>query len=251
MALMQKTVVVAGCGEIGFPIYQLSRGGYEQVIALDPRFGEPESPKYPVAALHVAIPGSLTNFIEIVSTYAERYAPDIVLVHSSSEPGKTDELVHRLGEEKVVHAQVHGKHTGGKMRSDMLRYPKFIATRSDQAFEKAKTVLAAMGHSPDRIVRLSSPLAGEMAKLLATTFFGYLIVWTQEVERMSRSCGVPFEELMSFAQLETDDFRINDKFPGVIGGHCVMPNIELLRHAHPSPLWDFMVSSNELKKSEK
>ncbi|MCD6303454.1 MAG: hypothetical protein J7M21_00655 [Planctomycetes bacterium] len=247
---MEKTVVVAGCGEIGRPIYQLCCGAYAQVIVEDPAYGPAEPAKYDVAALHVAIPGSLPNFVEIVDGYVERYDPPVILINSSTVPGFTDKLAARYGVDRVVHCQVHGKHHGGRMRRDMLRYPKFLATTSDAAFEKAREVFEAMGHPPENIVRLSSPLAGEMCKLLATTFFGYLIAWTQEIERLSDQCGVPYEELMAFTRLETDDFRIDNKFPGVIGGHCVMPNIAILQKAYPGPLWDFIEQSNDRKKAK-
>jgi hypothetical protein len=36
-------------------------------------------------------------------------------------------------------------------------------------------------------------------------------------------------------------------FPGVIGGHCVMPNIEILRKFTKSDLLDAIRASNELK----
>jgi hypothetical protein len=250
MLLTKKTVVVAGCGEIGEPIYKLSCGAFAQVIAEDPICGECEPAKYPVVALHVAIPGSLRDFVEIVDGYVAKYAPDIILVHSSTVPGTTQKLVENYGTDRVVHTQVHGKHKEGRMRRDMLYYPKFVATASDVAFSKAEVILTAMGHPPESITRLSSPLAGEIVKLLATTFFGYLIVWTQVVERLSSQFGVPYEELMSFTKLNTSDYEINNKFPGVIGGHCVMPNIAILKKISPCPLWDFMDKSNDMKKEQ-
>jgi hypothetical protein len=249
MLCIKKTVVVVGCGEIGHPIWQLCRGCFEQVLAEDPRYGEPEKAKYPVAAMHVAIPGSLPDFVEIVAGYIDKYDPEIVLISSTTVPGVTDKLVDRFGADKIVHTQVHGKHHGGRMRRDLLRYPKFVATRSDEAFEKAKEILIAMGHPPENIVRLSCPMAGEVVKLLATTFFGYLIVWAQEIERLSEKCGVSYDELMAFTRLQTDDYNIANKFPGVIRGHCVMPNIEILSKTFPSPLWDYLKQSNEVKKS--
>jgi hypothetical protein len=252
MLCIKKTIVVVGCGEIGHPIWKLCRGSFEQVIVEDPRYGEPENAKYPIAAMHVAIPGSLPDFIEVIGGYINKYAPEIVLIHSSTLPGVTDKLVERFGINKIVHTQVHGKHHGGRMQRDLLWYPKFVATRSDVAFAKAKEILVAMGHPPENVLRLSSPMAGEMVKLLATTFFGYLIVWSQEIERLGKKCDVSYEELMAFTKLQTDDYNINNKFPGVIGGHCVMPNIEILCKTFPSPLWDYLKQSNEMKKdSEK
>ncbi len=248
MRLIQQTVVVAGCGEVGGPILQLCRGAFAQVVAEDPTSGPAAVPQYPVTALHVAIPAGLDDFVAVAAGYVQKYAPEIVLVHSSTFPGTTDKLVERIGADRVVHAQVHGKHRGDHMRGDMLRHPKFVATRSDAAFAKAREVLVAMGHPPENVIRLSCPLAGELTKLLATTCFAYLIAWAQEVERLGDRCGVGYGELMAFARLQTDDFRIDNKFPGVMGGHCLLPNLAILREAFPSPLWDWIAASNEQKK---
>ena len=250
MLLTKNTVVVAGCGEIGKPIYRLSCGAFAQVIAEDPICGECEPAKYAVTALHVAIPGSLRDFVEIVDGYVAKYAPDIILIHSSTVPGTAQKLVEHHGADRVAHTQVHGKHQEGRMRRDMLCHPKFVATISDVAFAKAKVIFTAMGHPPESFIRLSSPLAGEIVKLLATTFFGHLIVWTQVVERLSSQSGVPYEALMSFTKLATSDYEIGSKFPGVIGGHCVMPNVAILQKVYPSPLWDFMKKSNDMKKEK-
>ena len=62
---------------------------------------------------------------------------------------------------------------------------------------------------------------------------------------MDAAC--PFDELMSFLQLQSGDLRIENKTAGVIGGHCVMPNIAILRKTYPSPLWDYLENSNNLK----
>jgi hypothetical protein len=249
MLFEAKTAVVAGGGEIGKPIFQLCRGAFEQVIVEDPQCGRPEAALYPVESLHVAFFGSREDFVGIASGYVEKYNPEITLIHSTTFPGQTDVLIEMFGEDRIVHTQVNGKHTGSRMRRDMLSYPKFVATRSDKAFEKAREVLAAMGHAPENILRLSCPLAGEISKLLATTFFGYLIAWAQEMERLSARSEVAYEELMSFTALAAEDFLIHNKTPGVIGGHCVMPNIDILRKAYPAPLWDYISQSNETKKS--
>lgn len=245
--LIERTVVVAGCGEIGGPLFRLARGGFADVIAEDPRLGPPPQPRHPVAALHVALPGSIPDFHGAVVSYAGKYDPDVVLVHSTTHPGTTDRLVEALGADRVVHAQVHGKHAGGRMRRDMLFHPKFVATSSDAAFEKARAVLAHMGHPPDEVRRLTKPLAGEISKLLATSCFGYLVAWAQEVERLADRAGVDYDELMSFAVLDTQDFQVRGKFPGVLGGHCVMPNIEILRASFPSPFWELVYQSNSEK----
>lgn len=248
--LKQKTAVVIGCGEIGMPIYRLCCTGFEQVLAEDLRLEDPAKPKYDVEVMHVALPGDLPDFQRYVVEYYYAYRPGIVIVHSTTPPGICDTIATELGLDNVVHSQVHGKHHGDRMLSDMLRYPKFVGTESEIAFQKAKDALVLMGHPPEKIRRLSSTQSGELVKLLSTSFFGYLIVWTQVVDRIARDAGVSFQELMSFTELDTTDFEIAGKFPGHIGGHCVIPNIELLKDKYPSHLWDFMIESNAQKALE-
>jgi len=94
---------------------------------------------------------------------------------------------------------------------------------------------------------LSSPEATEIAKLSETTYFGVLIAWAQEVERYCRKRGANYDEVVSFYD-EIEFFRPVKYFPGVIGGHCVMPNIAILLQHFPSGLLQAVVHSNELKQ---
>jgi UDP-N-acetyl-D-mannosaminuronate dehydrogenase len=94
---------------------------------------------------------------------------------------------------------------------------------------------------------LRSPEATEIAKLTETTYFGLLIAWAQEVERYSRKLGADYDEVVSFYD-EIEFFPPVKYFPGVIGGHCVMPNIAILLQQIPSGLLDAIVKSNELKQ---
>ena len=75
---------------------------------------------------------------------------------------------------------------------------------------------------------LSSPEATELAKLTETTYFGLMIAWAQEIERHCDRLGADYDEVTSFYE-EIKFFPPVRYFPGVIGGHCVMPNIEILR----------------------
>jgi UDP-glucose 6-dehydrogenase len=93
---------------------------------------------------------------------------------------------------------------------------------------------------------LSSPEATELAKLTETTYFGVMIAWAQEVERYCDTWGADYEQVVSFYD-EIDFFPKVKYFPGVIGGHCVMQNIEILSRLDKSDLLDAIKSSNEMK----
>ena len=71
---------------------------------------------------------------------------------------------------------------------------------------------------------LSSPEATELAKLTETTYFGLMIAWAQEVERYCDHLDLNYDEVVSIYG-EITFFPPVKYFPGIIGSHCVMPNI--------------------------
>jgi len=90
------------------------------------------------------------------------------------------------------------------------------------------------------------PELAELAKLLETTYLGVLIAWAQEMERLAAQYEGSFSDVNRF--IEEIDFLPSHIFPGAIGGHCVLPNIELLRSRVESQFLDLVVESNALKQ---
>jgi UDP-N-acetyl-D-mannosaminuronate dehydrogenase len=85
-----------------------------------------------------------------------------------------------------------------------------------------------------------------LAKLTETTYFGVMIGWAQELERYCDQSGQSYEEITSFYD-EIKFFPPVKYFPGIIGGHCVMPNIEILRAFHDSVILEAIQASNKMK----
>jgi UDP-N-acetyl-D-mannosaminuronate dehydrogenase len=92
---------------------------------------------------------------------------------------------------------------------------------------------------------LASPEATELAKLTETTYFGLIIAWAQEVERYCNQSGQDYNEVVSF--YEEIAFLPPKYFPGIIGGHCVMPNIQLLSQYGRTPILEAIQASNKMK----
>jgi hypothetical protein len=65
------------------------------------------------------------------------------------------------------------------------------------------------------------------------------------MERLAAQYGGAFNEVNSF--IEEIDFLPSHIFPGAIGGHCVLPNVELLRSRVESQFLDLIVESNRRK----
>jgi UDP-N-acetyl-D-mannosaminuronate dehydrogenase len=136
---------------------------------------------------------------------------------------------------------VRGKHV--RMLEELCKYTKFIGGTDAEAAQKAADHFHAAGL---KTKILSSPEATELAKLTETTYFGVLIAWAQEVERYCDRLGTNYDEIVAIYD-EIGFFPPVRYTPGIIGGHCVMPNIEILRKFDDSPLLEAIRSSNQLK----
>jgi UDP-N-acetyl-D-mannosaminuronate dehydrogenase len=130
------------------------------------------------------------------------------------------------------------------MQAEMLHYAKFVGALDQQSGQRAIEHFKGVGM---KTKLLASPEASEIAKLTETTYFGLLIAWAQEVERYCMKLGANYDEVVSFYD-EIKFFPPVRYFPGVIGGHCVMPNIAILRQQFPSGLPEAIVKSNTLKQ---
>lgn len=226
--------VVLGLGEVGGPIAEiLSRRWSVGELDID---RQPHIDRASIA--HVCYPFQVDDFIKTTIQYVERYRPSAVVIHSTVVPRTTSSIQMELGDEVSVYfSPVRGKHRN--MVQDMMRYQKFIAG-PDARFGQVTTHLEEAGF---RTARMHPPEALELAKLLETSYFGVLIAWAQDVERLAESVGADFETVSRF--IEEIDFLPSGYFPGFIGGHCVMPNIDLIKRTGESVLLDAVKRSNE------
>ena len=231
------TVVILGLGEVGRPLLEFLSTRHRTVgVDLSP----PVEPIGRVDVMHVCYPFEIKDFVGETVRYIERFEPALTIINSTVAVGTTRAIADRTGA-AVVHSPVRGKHA--RMLQDMAKYAKFVGPIDAAAGKAAAEHFEAMGL---RTRVLSSPEATELAKLTETTYFGLMITWAQEVERHCDRLGPDYEEVVSFYE-EVGFFPPVKYFPGVIGGHCVMPNIEILSRVGPSELLEAIRSSNRKK----
>ena len=73
--------------------------------------------------------------------------------------------------------------------------------------------------------------------------------WAQEMERFSDQANSDYYEVMKF--MEGIDYLPPVIFkPGFIGGHCVMPNIQILSSFRESTFLDLIKDSNMTKAEQ-
>jgi UDP-N-acetyl-D-mannosaminuronate dehydrogenase len=236
---MSKDVtIVVGLGEVGHPLREILRQTYDCVgVDIEPVFVS-----QPCSFLHICIPYQIADFVGATSRYIAKYKPQFTVIHSTVAPGTT-RAVAASSRSRVVYSPIRGKHA--RMQSDLLRYRKFVGADDARAGDAAVAHFARAGFATDRFPDATS---GEVAKLLETTWLGVLVGWAQEAERIARQHGAPYEVISAF--VKEIDFLPHHITPGVIGGHCVMPNIEILRSRYRSQFLDGIVESNMRKIRE-
>src|SRR5438552_3433681 len=234
---MHPTVVIVGLGEVGKPLLEIRKGKYQTfVVEID----RPASISR-CNVMHICFPCESGKFATQVVEYIDQYRPALTVINSTVAPGPTRSIAVESGT-AVVHSPVRGKHV--RMQEEMLHYTKFVGALDQQSGQRAIEHFEGVGMKTQL---LASPEASEIAKLTETTYFGLLIAWAQEVERYCTTLGANYDEVVSFYD-EIKFFPPTKYFPGVIGGHCVMPNINILLQKFPSALLEAIVQSNTLRQ---
>lgn len=233
------TVAVVGLGEVGRPLLEvLERAGHD-VTGID--VAPARLPKRgAVEVMHLCFPFEIDDFVGEAQRYIELLEPRLTVINSTVAVGTT-RAVHDRTNAPLAHSPVRGKHV--RMVEELTRYTKFVGPIAEADGVAAEEHFRSLG-MPTKV--LSSPEATELAKLSETTYFAVMIAWAQEVERLCGRLGVGYDEVVSIYE-EIDFFPPVKYFPGVIGGHCVLPNIEILKRVDDSPILQAIRWSNAQK----
>jgi UDP-N-acetyl-D-mannosaminuronate dehydrogenase len=229
-------VAVVGLGEIGNPILDLV-SEFHDAIGVDIT---PVREIIQVDVLHICFPFQIDDFVAETARYISLFKPALTIINSTVEIGTTRRIAERTGA-AVVNSPVRGKHA--RMPHELRSYTKFIGPMDSASGKQAIMHFESVGL---KTRLLSSPEATELAKLTETTYFGVLIAWAQQVERFCEKAGLDYDEVVAFFE-EIRYLPPVKYFPGVIGGHCVLPNIEILKRFSRSAILETIEASNQMK----
>ncbi|HEY6394982.1 MAG TPA: hypothetical protein VIX12_06150 [Candidatus Binataceae bacterium] len=205
---------------------------------------EPKNFDEPIGMMHICIPfSSRAQFEEASLRYIDRFKPALTIINSTIIPGTTRSIAQRSGR-PVAYSPVRGKHV--QMEQDLLKYDKFVAGTDEAAAKKAAAFFRAHGFKTRRMDQVETL---ELAKLAETTYFGVLIAFAQELNRYAQRVGADYGEAIDFFE-EIDFLPRTRYFAGFIGGHCVIPNINLLLQIARSPLLEAILDSNNRRWAE-
>ena len=256
--MTKETVLVIGLGEIGYTLFALLNEEKKSftVYGLDldetkMRQLNQSRSKFPsqIDTMHVCLPCSnQQNFADIVVGYVEEFKPKLVIINSTVPPGTTMKVAQRC-KCLVAHSPARGVHKSAEhMKWEMRRWTKYVGGANPEATKAARAHFEKLCL---KVKVLKSCTETELAKLFETTYRAWMIACFQEMHRISRAFGADFDETVDFLE-DTHRLRFDRPvmFPGVIGGHCLIPNTELLLAAYDSEFLRLILESNEKRKRE-
>ena len=153
------------------------------------------------------------------------------MIHSTLPPGTTERIQNKLNI-PIIYSATRGVHK--RMLNDLKRYTKFFAISKDApkkrwAINEYSKKMKACGIQTKQ---MEKPETLELAKILCdTSYLGWLINYAQLTNMIALQHNVNFDEMWTFSD-EIHKFLGNrpKMFPGFIGGHCVIPNLDLIHN---------------------
>ena len=228
--------IVAGLGEIGLPILKLlsmsqTVVGYDidDKLMNQKRFDKYKN--YDTNFLHVCIPFS-KKFQSNVKSLSKQFSPKCIVIHSTVSPYTTKKIQSELSSIPIIYSATRGVHK--RMIRDLKKYAKFFALEKNAPNRKNTITqfVSQMRKCGIKTKKMSDPITLELAKIVCdTSYYGWLINYSQLSNMIAIEHGVNYDEMWSFSD-EIHKFLQNrpKMFPGYIGGHCVIPNLDLMHN---------------------
>ena len=217
-------------------------------------------------AIIICVPTPLNEYHEpdlsYITNTAQAFAPylragQLVILESTTYPGTTEEVLIPIlekGNKKGLKAARSGTSNGqefyvafsperedpGNQTVARRDIPKVIGGLDQQASELAGALYGAIFN---RIVRVSSPAAAEMTKLLENIYRCVNIALVNELKLLSLRMGLDIWEVIDAAATKPFGFQAFYPGPG-LGGHCIP--VDPFYLSWKAKEWDFRTRFIEL-----
>jgi UDP-N-acetyl-D-mannosaminuronate dehydrogenase len=255
--LTKEKVLVLGLGETGRALFELLKETDSfTVYGLDldetkMRATGQNGKRLPkeVDTMHVCLPCKIQEaFVAAVSSYTKQFKPHLIIINSTVPPGTTKKVYEQC-RCLVAHSPVRGVHKSPEhMKWELRRWAKYVGGVDAKSTDATRRHFEKMNL---KVKTLKSCTETELAKLFETTYRAWMIAYFQEMHRISRAFYVDFDEAVDFLE-DTHRVRLDRPimFPGLVGGHCLIQNTELLLDVYDSEFLRLILKSNEKRKEE-
>lgn len=213
--------LIIGAGEVGKSLHRVLKQYYEVSL-----YDRKDSFKGYFAVLHICYPTS-KNFIKITKKYAARYKPKLIIIHSTVPVGTTAKI-----SPSTVHSPIRGTHP--HLEKGIKTFVKYFGGK------KAGQAAKIFSNIEIKTKTFKKPETTELLKILDTTYYAWNIVFCKEVKRICDKLKLDFDEVYIIANSDYNEGYkklgkpnvirpVLKPIPGKIGGHCIIPNCDLLK----------------------
>ena len=211
-----RTLIV-GAGEIGKALYELV-SWQNKTIMIDKH----ETTLMRPDIMHICFAYD-NGFVGEVKKYQRFYRPRYTMIHSTVPVGTSRKL-------NAIHSPIIGMHPF--LVEGIKTFPKYIGGK------KGDNVADYFRRLGIRVYLFIDQETTELMKLLDTTFYAMCIEYTKDVRKQCEKYAVPFEAWTiwtdeynkGYQKLGYPEYTRPNLVPVMrkIGGHCLMPNCELI-----------------------
>jgi UDP-N-acetyl-D-mannosaminuronate dehydrogenase len=187
-----------------------------------------------IDVMHVCIPYS-DEFIEVVKSYKKQFKPKHLIIYSTVPIGTTKQI------KDAVHSPVEGVHP--RLTESITIMPRWIGCNKKSEGTFFEEYFENLGIQA-RIVQHSN--CTEALKLLSTSEYGINIVFADYKKKIADEIRMNYSIMKDwnndyndlYEDLGLHQYRkyVLDPPKGRIGGHCVVPNAEILDKQFPNAM---------------
>lgn len=236
--------VILGAGQVGTavldnyiaPVRAYDKGQWEHLNGVVTDF------------LHICIPYS-DQFIDIVDDAIEIFHPEVLMIHSTVKPGTTEKIKYN----HKIYSPIMGRHKDD-FSNNIKSYTKLMAGKDADCKRAMEKFNLSMGYWSDNFDEL------EFAKVMSTSYMFWNLIYQKVIFSECEKKGYDFHNVYEewnhnyntgISGNHPDWQRPvyhSDKNP-IPGGHCLVPNTELVNNLITDLLKDWVKSKGDLKYS--
>ncbi len=254
--MAKEKVLIVGLGEVGQSLFDLLKQNKKfDVYGFDideeklrTIAGHREPPK-DINVMHICTPCvDQAEFVKTSIDYIRRFKPKLTIVDSTVPPGTTQKI-YESTKTLIANSPIRGMHKSLEtMKQDMLFWTKYVGGTTEEAATATRKHFQKLGL---KVKILKGSTETELAKLFETTYRAWMIACFQEMHRISRHFKADFDDVVDMIEdIHRIDLNKPLHYPDVIGGHCLIPNTELLLKSYDSEFLRLILKSNEKRKEE-
>lgn len=242
-------VAVIGLGEVGYSLFNILKSSEEfEVYGYDinNKISRNQFNEIPrdIDFLHITYPYN-EKFIDSTIHYIKKLNVKNVIIHSTVSVGTTRTIYHQINK-PIAYSPTRGKHPN--MKRHLMFWPKWVASYPEDSIPIFVGHLKNLGFH----VKVSDkPETLELAKLFETAYRAVMIATWHEIHRLSIKFNADIKDIARFIAEIHEVLKDRPVFyPDLIGGHCLIPNTEILNQLDAESIWKFVLESNKRREKE-